>query len=551
MMKKRKNAKELGAYYTNPEVAWLLVDWAVRTADDIILDPSTGHGVFLEAACTKLESLKGHANQIFGVEIDEETHNEVITKFSEIIPSSNILQSDFFDVHGGPSYHGLVIPDLPGFDVIIGNPPFIRYHRWKGKIRKRAQERARASGVELNGLSSSWAPFIVHAASFLNKGGRLAMVTPGELLHASYALPVIEYLWKSFESITLITFEKRIFPDLSEDAVLLLCDRKGHGPGSIRLLDSPDIQSLSSHFPKGVQVNASSISSGDSRLIEYVLPEGIRLAYNQLKSNSMVLPLGKFADIGIGYVTGNNDFFHLTKDQATALNIPNQYLSKVVRSSRDFSGLFFTQDDHQELLDQGKANLLLNLANLERPIPASISDYLERGVRERINNAYKCRTRSPWYVVPNVYECDGFLTYMSGKRAQLIVNMNGFFAPNTLHVVRLKNPKPLVMNEIAIAWLTSLTALSTEIEGHSMGGGLLKLEPSEAKRTLLAIPNLSSSTLQSISTELDNLIRDDNWTKACERADELVLVEGLGLSSSIVTLLREGASKLQKRRYSR
>ena len=42
--------KERGAYFTPQPVAQFLSDWAIRTPNDAILEPSCGEAVFLEAA---------------------------------------------------------------------------------------------------------------------------------------------------------------------------------------------------------------------------------------------------------------------------------------------------------------------------------------------------------------------------------------------------------------------------------------------------------------------------------------------------------------------
>ena len=550
-MTERTNTKEFGAYYTDPAVARFLVKWAIRGSNDFILDPSFGHGVFLEAALEELGCSRKRGSQIFGVEIHPETHSEVTSNFLRTIPSTNLLLSDFFNVRGGPVYSGLETPNLPSFDVVVGNPPFIRYHRWKGKTRKRAQEKALESGVVLNGLSSSWAPFVVYATSFLKNGGNFAMVLPGEILHAAYARPVIEHLWKSFASVSIITFQKKLFSNLSEDVVLVLCDSMNCGPGSIELFDIPDKEALEIPLPRGINTDPILITSDSSRLIEYLLPEEIRVIYNKLKSNPNVFPLGDFADIGIGYVTGNNEYFHLTKEKASTLNIPLEFLSNCVRGGRDLSGIVFTNEDYQRLLEEGRANLLLSLENLEQSIPQEISDYLREGEKLGVHKTYKCRVRNPWYVVPHIQQCDGFLTYMSGKRAKLVINNMGAFATNTLHIVKLLDSTQTSMIELGIGWLSSLTTLSTEIEGHSMGGGMLKLEPREARKVLVALPNLSSKKAELLAYKLDRLIRNNNWSEANHIANEVVLAKGLGMNIRDIEKLQNGAKILRERRYNR
>jgi hypothetical protein len=99
--------------------------------------------------------------------------------------------------------------------------------------------------------------------------------------------------------------------------------------------------------------------------------------------------------------------------------------------------------------------------------------------------------RDPWYSVPDVQIPDFFLTYMSGREAALVRNDAGCTCTNSVHSVRLKDRDALP--KLLDRWDSPLVRLSCEIEGHPLGGGLLKLEPREAAALLLpdAAPELS------------------------------------------------------------
>ncbi|MGY5875431.1 MAG: N-6 DNA methylase [Candidatus Thorarchaeota archaeon] len=290
-----EQSKELGVFYTAPEVADYLVQWAVRSSSDLVLDPSFGEGVFLEMALKYLEKSETHTQQVYGVEFDKVAYQRTIERMGTRLNHSNLIRSDFFEVSNTFLAQQQLLesePVLPAFDVVVGNPPFIRYHRFKGKIRKNALVKAKELGVDLNGLSSSWAPFVVYAISFLKTNGRLAMVLPAELMHAFYALPVIRYLTNSFRKCTILTFRKKLFTNLSQDTVLVLCDGKGEGPCKLMLVDLESSSSLATDLPSSQQVNVSSIINGESRLIEYLLPTRTRNLYNTLKHDDRVTALG-------------------------------------------------------------------------------------------------------------------------------------------------------------------------------------------------------------------------------------------------------------------
>src|SRR4051812_21314203 len=64
-----------GGYYTSPEVARWLCDWAIRSGSDGVLEPSCGAGAFLIAAAERLTKLKVPprtiAKQLAAVEVNE------------------------------------------------------------------------------------------------------------------------------------------------------------------------------------------------------------------------------------------------------------------------------------------------------------------------------------------------------------------------------------------------------------------------------------------------------------------------------------------------
>ncbi len=542
-------AKAMGAYYTDVEVAEFLAWWAIRSPDDRVLDPAFGGGVFLRAASRRLIELGGTpAGHVFGVEIDDEVHRraggEIGQEFG--IGPDDLLRGDFFDLEPTESR---------AIDAVIGNPPYIRYQRFAGESRQLALARCRSQNVHLPELSSSWAPFLVHCISMLRRGGRLAMVLPMEAVHAKYARPVLDHIRSTFGTVTFLTFREKLFPELNEDAILLLAEGKGEReprfllrdlahPGLLRGISDVGRRSLAG--TRGV--DAAAIASGKSRLIGHLIPRKARELYEELKSSARAVALGELADVGIGYVTGANDFFHLSPAEARRLEIPESQLKPVLRRGRALEGLRFTQDDWLKSSQREDAGFLLHLGK-EARLPAATLAYLRFGESRGVHRAYKCRTRSPWYCVPHVHRADAFLSYMSGSMPRLLANDAGAYAPNTLHVVRMRPLVGMSGASAAVLWQTSLVRLSVEMEGHPLGGGMLKLEPTEAGNVLLPSPGTADrSRLAELVEELDPIVRRQGDVVARARADRAVLVEMLGLSEADCRLLAAAANKLRSRR---
>lgn len=542
--------KERGAYYTDPLVARFLLGFAVASPEARVLDPCFGEGVFLRAALDRLRIIGSRrTKQVAGVEVDARVYHSTARALAgrDKVDQAALFLADFFDLDR---------EQIGTFSAVVGNPPFIRYQRFAGRQRVTALARALQAGVRLTGLTSSWAPFIVHATTFLELEGRIAMVAPSELLHAAYAKPVLEFLARQFRRVRVLTFARRLFAHLSEDTVLILGEGHGRGPGTIDLVPLRDASTLAdadSQNLTGVAIRPRGSGDGVVRSIAFLLPERIRTLYGHLAEDSRVARFETLATAGIGYVTGNNDFFHLSAREAEHYRIADHVLRHAVCRAGWLTGLCFDRRDWMRLSRRGEKTLLLDLSRCHDPLPGPVAAYVRQGVLAKVDKAYKCRVRRPWYVVPHVVVPDLFLAYMANWRPPLVLNRARAVAPNTLLCVRLRPRTGFIAETLAATWWTSLTALSVEIEGHSLGAGLLKLEPGEATKVLLATPPFLRDRLAAtrLVRELDRLVRDGQFERALDFGDREILQSGLGVSAEECSWLRTGFHLLLERRRTR
>jgi len=72
---------------------------------------------------------------------------------------------------------------------------------------------------------------------------------------------------------------------------------------------------------------------------------------------------------------------------------------------------------------------------------------------------------------------------------------------------------------------------------------MLKLEPSEAERVLVAVSQPQDAI--GLVKELDRLLRTDNSPAAQDLADTSILRRRIGLSKSECAILRDAAGKLE------
>ena len=449
--------KQTGAFYTPPDAVQALVRWAVRRSADLMLDPACGDGRFLAA----------HPNSV-GVEQEPSAH----ALARQRAPLARIHECDFFD--WAATTHAR-------FECAAGNPPFIRYQRFSGATRERALSLCASAGVTFSALTSSWAPFLVATALLLKRGGRMAFIVPSEIGHAPYAEPLLRFLISRFAKVHLVAVREKVFPELSEDVWLLFADGFGDQARHIDLTTTDRFE-YSSAPPKATAVVTVREWEDWRRVRPFLLPAAVREFYRRTANAPAASRLGDVARVGIGYVTGANDFFHLRPSHARNAGIPAAYLRPAVRNGRMLTGNVITRTDVRRWLAEDEPMLLLALA-AGKPLPIAVKRYLGTPEGQEARRTYKCRNRSPWYVVPDVRVPDAFLTYMSSVEPLLVANLARCVGTNSVHTVNLTNGWPL--SKLQRAWTNPFTSLSCEIEGHPLGGGVLKLEPGEAVRVAL------------------------------------------------------------------
>ncbi|CAN5180052.1 N-6 DNA methylase [soil metagenome] len=528
--------KELGAFFTPPELVGALTTWAVRSPADQVLEPSAGEAAFLLASLERLRGLGAQdvAERVTGVEIDARAFATTNRLLSEAGERCRLMQADFFEVT--PGMLGL-------FTAVIGNPPYVRYHLFRGEARKRGLRAAHAGGVELSGLASSWAPFVVHAARFLGPTGRLAFVLPAELLQVDYAAPIRAHLLERFGAVTIVTFERAVFPGAMIDTVLLLAERgERRGLRVVQLRDASDLsRAIDEPFSQPTSARWSDLR---------IATNGLRIL-DRLRADGQLQRLGDVASVDIGCVTGGNDFFILTAKEAKRRGLSRRYLRPVVARPAQLAGAVLSLVDAERMLADERCLLLaLTKDGLEQE-RSPVGHYLRHGRRLGVSRGYKCRVRKPWYAVPGIRIPDAFMSYMASAAPRVVANDAGFASTNLVHQLTFHLTDRHARAAHVVSLHSSLSLLSFEIEGRSYGGGVLKLETREAER--VELPRLTTELERALSGALpavDAALRLEGVDGAAEHVDRILLRLGVHSEADAVAM-RETRAELKNRRSGR
>ena len=493
-------ARKRGAYFTPKPLATLLIEWAIRSPKETILDPACGEGVFLTESVSKLIEMGAHpkeiGKQLTGIDVDPKSiarANGALLSRHPALRWNNLIEEDFF------SFAQRSKGSL-SFDILLGNPPYIR-NQGRTSIEKSIPlQMARKEGILLSAESSLWAPFIAASLSFLRPGGRLAMIIPREAIFVQYAKPLFRYLQTRFASTKILPLHDYHFSAL-EKVSLLLCE--GKGPGVIY---QKELSGLSLKEIKEIQ------PQGNESWIWNRIPKKFQPSIHKALSSPKMIPLSEAASTVLGVVTGDKTYF-LRNSNSKTINIPPEYLTPIVSKPNQLEGTILTARDIKSF---SKPYLLSIPKSYEGKNPI-LNRILQEDQAQETRKRYKCRTRKPWYAIQRIGSPpDGFLGYLVKRRLRCSANMAKAQSTNNVHRIYLQPSLQKQKKTILTSWLNAITVVAAELSGRIYGGGILKLELGVVKT--LPIPD--PERLHNIPTQdIDKALRNNEHRRAWELLD--------------------------------
>jgi adenine-specific DNA-methyltransferase len=541
------NQKLRGGYYTPKVIAQFLANWAVCSAFDEVLEPSCGDGALLEAAAQRLLALGAApdavSDQIRATELYESEAVLARARLDNLgISSRNIVTvTDFFS-HDDQAW-GIVGKQC---DVVIGNPPFLRYHSFPEDQRERAFRLMRTAGLSPSKLTNSWVAFLIAASLRLKPNGRLAMVIPAELLQVKYAEQTRAFLARHFGAITIVTFRRLVFEGIQQEVVLLLAEKTPQIESGIDVVELDDAADLSGYEVKlRARHHLKAIDHGEEKWTQYYLEEREIGLLRALKTHPRLTRFGQIGCVDVGVVTGNNPFFVLTEEQVQEHGL-SDFTRPLVGRTAQLPGLLYTEEDWQTNRQIGILCHLLNLPAVPfDALPEAARRYVQSGEAREMHVGFKCRNRKLWYIVPTLWPPHAFLFRQIHGYPKLVENRTGATSTDTIHRVRYGQPEHAA--QISLAFLNSMTFAFAEVLGRSYGGGVLELEPNEAEQ----IPVPFFEGIQLDLDELDWLERAGEINAILNITDKGLLQNGMGLDKGEIETLRQAWRKLSGRRMGR
>lgn len=531
LIENQTQQKLRGGFYTPGPIVDFILKWAFNGSDNYdILEPSAGDGVFLQ----RLKEDNYKYNSITAIEIDG-----VEAQKTDNIPLKNksVLNMDF---------HAFCNLQGKRFDLVIGNPPYIRYQYFSRDQQSEAEKIFKRVDLKYSKLTNAWVSFLIGSSLLLKEEGKIGFVLPAEILQVSYARTVREFLSTFYNKIAIVSFKKLVFPQIQQEVVLLLCEKDQSRSHLIDHMELDDIRCLANTDVSLLKQPSKRIDFKSNKWTFYFLDQREIDFLETISKHNMIPSIGDYASVEVGITTGANDFFTVAGETVERFSLQD-YAKPLVGRSVQVNSLKFAKKDWEENVNSGaKAHILIFpvMEQLKKNIKAM--EYLASGLRKNLHKGYKCRIRAEWQQVPSIWIPDALFIRRNNVFSKLIVNEAGAYTTDTMHRVKIK--KHTDINALAASFYNSLSFAFSEISGRSYGGGVLELMPSEVEKIRLPYSVRNAHLLN----DIDQMMRKKlDILEILAYTNNRILKDGYGFSDTEITLANNIWKKLSTRRLNR
>lgn len=484
-LKKDSSEQKLrGAYYTPLQLANAMVSLVASQDIANVLEPSCGDGVFLDSLATL--NLLNSIPDITAVEIEDNEAEKVRNNYKDK-KNVHVLNEDFLDfyqrVYGKQTY-----------DLIIGNPPYIRYQyltEEQREIQSSMSSILTSHGMKSNKLINAWVAFLVACVQLLSENGKIAFVIPAEILQVVYAEDLRLFLSNQLSKITLLTFEQLVFPDIEQE-ILVFIGEKGEEEKGIRIIELNNLEDF-----KKIDLNSNGfqkLKHIKEKWTKYFISEEEIKVIQSIRDDKRFSKFSDLALINVGITTGNNTYFSVDKETTDKYKLSSVTLPLIGRSSHAH-GIYFTNNDWQKNIKANKRAMLISFPNTHyEEYPAEHRAYIELGEKNGENKGYKCSIRDRWYIVPSVWIPDAFFLRRNNLYPKFVLNRCDAVSTDTMH--RIKFNDGVNVENVLLSYYNSISFAFTEICGRSYGGGVLEILPGEVGNIMLPIVDKIDETLR-------------------------------------------------------
>lgn len=527
--------KKNGVYYTPDILADFVVNYVfdnyLFNSSIDVLEPSCGDGAFIKSIINTQKLSTENSLNITAIEQDEKELNKIRRKVKRV-PMNNIKVN-----FKCSDYLIFQKKNVQKFDLVIGNPPYINQKLLSEQQIVLSNEILTKAKIEPAIIKNIWIAFLVSAVLSLKDDGLVCFILPSELLQVKHSIPIRDFLFKSFKSIEIFTFNEIVFEGIEQDTIVFLGSNKIQHQG-FKYNTIDNIINFNVNRENEIASTAEVIEV--EKWTSLVLKNTASQKLEEMKNKMAII--NDYCSSGAGIVTAANESFIVNNDTLLKYDL-EKYALPIIRKSSFIKDLInLTEQDYRSINQSGVSTNLLLFSDQDF-FNDNVKSYLEKLILDEVDQRYKCKQRTRWFIVPSVWKSEGFFFKRSHMIPKVIINTADVFVTDTAYRITMRENYNI--SSFVFSFYNSLTLVFAELYGRFYGGGVLELTPNEFKKLPLPYINVSNDKL----LELDKMFREKREIdEILDYTNTIILKSAFGFTDEDIVFLNQTRNLLINRR---
>ena len=374
-----------------------------------------------------------------------------------------------------------------GFDVVIGNPPYVRQEKIK-HLKPTFKKRYSC----YTGTADLYVYFYERGLQLLNAKGIHTFICSNSWLDVNYGAPLQKHLLENTNSTVICHSEaKREFESADINTIVSII-RNGtpDADSHIRFITfktfigDPNLDNRRERACLHVDLKREGTRdgkyAGDKWGGKYLRAPDIYWTILE-KGKDKLVRLGDVAEVRRGFTTGANDFFYLDDQRIQQWGIEGKFLKSVIKSPRECKSI---------LVDPSQLQFKLFMCHEDKTAldGTAALEYIDWGESQGYHRRPSCRGRARWWDLGKREIPDLSFNYLISSTARTLFTRDCCYTSDNFQEIHTDSALTL---PLCASLNSSLFQLMVNMAGRSnFGGGLLKIQTYEVSELLCLDPKL-------------------------------------------------------------
>ncbi|MDE0326362.1 MAG: Eco57I restriction-modification methylase domain-containing protein [Candidatus Poribacteria bacterium] len=447
--------------------------------------------------------------------------SETTEKIAGWDPYDQNAAADFFD----PEW---MFGITEGFDVVIGNPPYVRQEKIKD-LKPTLKKRYTC----YTGAADLYVYFYERGLQLLNTKGIHTFICSNSWLDVNYGAPLQKYLLDNTASAVICHSEaEREFESADINTIVsILHNGTPDADSHLRFLTfktfigDPDIENRRERTRTYTELAQAGTRenryTGDKWGGKYLRAPDIYWTLLE-KGKDKLVRLGDVAEVRFGIKTGANDFFYLDAERIQEWGIASEFLKPVIKSPRECKSI---RVDPSEL----QFKLFMCRADKAALTGTSALNYIEWGESQGYHQRPSCRGRPRWWDLGKWDFADLLWIETMHESFKVHRNAPSIYESDKFYGIKFQGN----IDTLTVLLNSTLVMLLKLLSGfHSLGGGGLKTAVYEVKDFHILQPELVAFNEDLVNTLIQREIGtiQEDVEHPNRRALDAIIFDALNLT---------------------